>query len=229
MTIAIMQPYFFPYIGYWQLINSVDKFVVMEDLNFIKQGYINRNAILINGEAHRINLGLIGASQNKLINKIEIASHPETMLKTIARTYKHSPYFNDVYPLIRSILEFQETNLARFVINSIEKISDFLELDTEIIHSCDLKIDHQLKAQSLVLDICEKFHTTHYINAIGGQKLYSKDTFKEHGILLSFIKTEVIKYKQFNNEFVPNLSIIDVMMFNSKEALKEMLEKYVLV
>jgi len=224
-----MQPYLFPYIGYWQLVNSVDEFVIMEDLNYIKQGFINRNYILVHGEAHRFTMELHGASQNKLINEIDIGNNREKIIKTIEVTYSNAPYSTDVFPLIKYIMQYPENNLARFISNSIEQISDYLGINTTIIRSSDIKRNHQLKAQDMVLDICKQLHTTCYINSIGGQKLYSKDIFKEHGLELFFIKTNSVEYKQFNNAFVPNLSIIDVMMFNSKVALKDMLNKYVLI
>ena len=229
MTLAIMQPYLFPYIGYWQLIYSVDIFVIMEDLNFIKQGYVNRNSILINGKAQRFTLELMHASQNKLMTEIEIGNNREQLLKTVERAYKHAPYFQDVFPLIKTVLEFPEKNLAKFISNSIVKISNYLGIETKIVYSCDFERDHQLKAQDMVLDICNKFKATNYINAIGGQKLYSSEVFKEHGVKLNFIEAEIVEYKQFNNEFVPNLSIIDVMMFNSREKIKEMLTKYICI
>ncbi len=229
MTLAIMQPYLFPYIGYWQLVYSVDTFVIMEDLNYIKQGYINRNCILINGQAQRITLELIHASQNKLMTEIEIGNNREQLLKTVERAYKHAPYFPDVFPLIRTVLEFPEKNLAKFISNSIVEISNFLGLDTKIVHSCDFERDHQLRAQDMVLDICKKFNATNYINTIGGQKLYSSEVFKDHGINLNFIEPEITEYRQFKNEFVPKLSIIDVMMFNSREEIDEMLKKFVCI
>ena len=229
MTLAIMQPYLFPYIGYWQLVYSVDTFVIMEDLHYIKQGYINRNSILVNGKAQRITLELMHASQNKLMTEIEIGNNREQLLKTVERAYKHAPYFNDVFPLIRTVLEFPEKNLARFTSSSIVKISDFLGLDTKFVHSCDFERDHRLRAQDMVLDICKKFNATNYINTIGGQKLYSSEVFKDHGINLNFIEPEITEYRQFKNEFVPKLSIIDVMMFNSREEIDEMLKKFVCI
>jgi hypothetical protein len=229
MTLAIMQPYLFPYIGYWQLVYSVDTFVIMEDLNYIKQGYINRNCILVNGEAQRITLELMHASQNRLMTEIEIGNNREVLLQTIERAYKHAPYFHDVFPLIKTVLEFPEKNLAKFISNSIEKISSFLGLETKIVHSCDFERDHRLKAQDMVLDICKRFKAANYINTIGGQKLYSSEVFKEHGVNLNFIEPEIVEYKQFNNKFVPRLSIIDVMMFNSPLEIDKMLKKFVCI
>lgn len=228
LKLAIMQPYLFPYIGYWQLINFVDKFVIMEDLHYMKQSFINRNYILINGQAHLLTLQLISSSQNKLINEIEIGNNREMMIKTIERAYMHAPYFKEVFPLIKSILEYPEKNLARFIGNSLIEISNFLGIDTEFVYSYDIQRDHNLKRQEMVLDICDRIGTTHYINAKGGRKLYDKKKFKEHGINLNFITTEPIEYKQFRNVFVENLSIIDIMMFNSKDEIGAMLEKYVL-
>ncbi len=229
LTIAIMQPYLFPYIGYWQLINSADTFVILDDVNYIKKGYINRNNILINGEVHRFTLNLIGASQNKMINEIEVGENAAKILTSIALSYKKAPYFQEVFPLIESILEFPEKNLAKFVGNSLKMISVYLEIDTEFIYSSNLQKDNSLKAEEKMIDICEKLNTENYINLIGGQKLYRKEDFQEHSMKLNFIETEIVEYRQFKNEFISYLSIIDIMMFNSKEEVRKMLNRYNLI
>ena len=102
-------------------------------------------------------------------------------------------------------------------------------MDTKFIYLSDLQGNTTLKAQERTIDICKRLDADQYINAIGGQKLYSKEVFKKHGIKLNFIKTDLVEYRQFHNEFLPNLSIIDIMMFNSKKEIKEMLQKYVLI
>ena len=83
MTVAIMQPYLFPYIGYWQLIHAVDTFVIFDDVNYIKKGYINRNNILVNGQKQTFTLELMSASQNKLINDIDIGNNIEKVMESI--------------------------------------------------------------------------------------------------------------------------------------------------
>ncbi|MGB5965067.1 MAG: WbqC family protein [Sulfurimonadaceae bacterium] len=229
MTLAIMQPYFFPSIGYWQLLNAVDTFVIYDDVNFIKKGYINRNSILHTGQVQKITLELSGASQNKLINEIEVGNNSKKLLKSIEQAYKKAPQYEIVFPLIESILENPEKNLAKFIGNSLQKIADYLECNTEIVYSSDLEKDNNLKAQDKVLDICKRLGASNYINAIGGQELYNKEAFEAENIELKFIKTELIEYKQFKNEFVPYLSIIDIMMFNSNKAIQNMLNSYKLV
>ena len=156
MTLAIMQPYFFPYIGYWQLINAADTFVIYDDVNFIKKGYINRNSILLSGRPHVFTLKLIGASQNKLINEIEVGDNSRKILKTIEMSYKKSPYFHIVFPIIKDILNNKEKKLAKFLGYSIKRISEYLEIDTRFIYSSDIEKDNALKAQDKILDLSKK-------------------------------------------------------------------------
>lgn len=229
MTLAIMQPYLFPYIGYWQLINAVDSFVIYDDVNFIKQGYINRNSILSNGKLQQFTLELIGASSNKLIKEIEIGNNVNKILKTIKQSYIKAPFFENVIILLEEILVNKEKNLAKYIGYSLEKISHYLEINTSFMYSSNIKKDIELKAQDKVIDICKNLNARKYINAIGGQELYSKEIFKKNGIELNFLKTELVQYKQFKNDFVPYLSIIDILMFNSKDEIKNMLDRYALV
>lgn len=229
MKIGIMQPYFFPYIGYWQLINCVDKYVIYDDVNFIKQGWINRNRILIKGEPEYFNLPMIGASSNKLINEIEVNSDDRFLrkkLRMLEGAYNKAPYYKTVYPIICQIMNCGERNLARFLEYSIHAICDYLGIETEIIISSHINKDDSLKGQEKVLDICKILGATEYYNAIGGKKLYSYETFKEHNIKLAFVQTNDIQYKQYQDKFQSELSIIDVMMFNSIENIQEMLYNY---
>lgn len=229
MTIAIMQPYLFPYIGYWQLINAVDTFVIYDDVNYINKGYINRNSILSNGKSQQFTLELIGASQNKLINEIEVGNNLKKLLKTIEMSYKKAPYFDNIFLIIEDIFNQEEKNLAKFIGYSLQKIANYLDIDTKFIYSSHIEKDNTLKAQDKIIDICKKLEARVYINSIGGQELYNKEKFKEENIKLNFLKTQFIEYKQFKNDFVPSLSIIDILMFNSKDEIKNMLNRYELV
>ncbi|MGJ0359100.1 WbqC family protein [Aliarcobacter cryaerophilus] len=229
MTLAIMQPYLFSYIGYWQLINAVDTFVIFDDVKFIKKGYINRNSILVGGKSQQITLELIGASQNKLINEIKVGNNSQKLLKTIEMSYKKAPYFDNVFSIIEDILNQEESNLAKFIGYSLQKISNYLEIDTKFIYSSSIEKDNSLKAQNKILDICKKLDATDYINAIGGKELYDKDKFEKQNIKLNFLEPEIQKYMQLESEFISYLSIIDIIMFNNKDNISKMLMQYKLL
>lgn len=232
MKLGIMQPYFFPYIGYWQLINVVEKYVIYDDVNFIKGGWINRNRILMNGEAKFINLQMHKASPNKHINDIEVMGnniYNKKLLKTIENCYKNAPYYDDVFPIIESIIMLGKSNLAEYLEFSIRAICKHLSIDTDIIISSTLAKNNALRGHDKIIEICKKLGANEYLNAIGGQDLYSYKEFTEQGIKLRFLKTGRVCYQQFNNEFVPNLSIIDVMMFNSNEKVHQLLNIYEII
>lgn len=229
MKITIMQPYLFPYIGYFQLINAVDTFVIYDDINYIKQGWINRNRILLNNQPFFLTFNLKGASSFKKINEIEINHNSKKLLKTINQAYSKSPFFDEVYGLIEKIIRHDTTNLSGFVTNSIIEISKFLEIGTKFEISSQINVGTEMKGQDRVIGICKYFDATEYVNAIGGKELYSKEDFANERIYLKFLKTDEIIYKQFDNEFHPFLSIIDVMMFNSIPTIINFLNKYILV
>lgn len=232
MKLGIMQPYFVPYIGFWQLLNAVDEYVIYDDVNFIKGGWINRNRILVQGKAQYINIQMVGASPFKKINEIEVnasSAWREKLMKTIDQAYCKAPHYQEVLPLIKEIIFCDKNNLAEFVANSIRCVCNYLGITTHLFISSEFEQDRTLHGQSRVLNICEHLNATEYYNAIGGQELYSKQTFLQHGIELHFLKTNEIVYPQFKNDFISSLSILDVMMFNSKEQIQEMLKAYTLV
>lgn len=232
MKLAIMQPYLFPYLGYWQMMNAVDRFVVYDDVNYIKGGWINRNYILSNGAPHLFTLSLDKASPFKKINETEIKPGPENrskVLSFIRNAYMKAPYFKAVFPLLEDIFGQEENNLALFLFNHFRKVCGYIGIKTELLLSSDIEKDNSLRAQDKVIEINKKLNAAQYINAIGGQELYSRDDFAANGLRLSFIRMKPETYPQFGNEFVPNLSIIDVMMFNSPENIRRLLSSYELV
>jgi len=229
MKLAIMQPYFFPYIGYWQLIFAADTFVIYDDVNYIKKGYINRNSILVSGANHLLILELLGASQNKKINEIGIGGNIPKILKTIEHAYKKSPYFENIFPIIKKVLNNQEKNLSQFLLFSITIICEYLDIQTKFIISSEINKNNELRGQDKIINICESLQATKYINAIGGQDLYQKEMFSQKGTELLFIKSKSIDYLQFQAPFVPNLSIIDMLMFNNKEQVKQYLTEFELI
>lgn len=232
MKIGVMQPYFFPYIGYWQLLAAVDKYVIYDDVNYIKGGWINRNRILVGGSPKFFNAGLIGASQNKLIKEVQVNIAPKEIdksLHTLEYNYKKAPFFDAVYPLMEECLRYDSDILSEYLAHSIRCVCRYLDIDTQIIMSSDLHKDNSLRGQDKVLAICHELEATDYYNAIGGQELYDFDIFAGHGMQLHFLQTGDVTYQQFGNEFYPNLSIIDVLMFNDKEKVKKLLQEYQLV
>lgn len=232
MTLAIMQPYLFPYVGYFQLINAVDKFVIYDDVAFINKGWINRNSILSNGKASLFTLPLVGASQNKLINEIEIenlSAWGKKFLKTLEQNYKKAPHYQSVISIVEKIVQSENTNIADLIYVSLQEICEYLKIDTELVRTSTIYQNQHLKAQERILDICLQEKATHYINPIGGQELYDKTLFAENGIKLNFIQSKRSEYQQFKNEFVPWLSIIDLMMFCSVDEIKQQLTMFELV
>jgi len=229
MKVALMQPYFFPYIGYFQLINAVDIFVIYDDVNFIKQSWITRNIILLKNEEFRINLVVEGASSSKRINQINRIVGSRKWLKTIEQCYKKAPFFSSVYPIVEEIALNGEKKLSKFLLFSLLKIATHLDIETKFKLSSEIEKDNDLNGQDKVLAICKEVKTTKYINAIGGQNLYDKEAFNKNGIELNFIKSNPITYIQNDNPFIPWLSIIDVLMFNNKHEVKELLNQYELI
>tara|TARA_B110001452_G_scaffold263794_1_gene265770 strand:+ start:1338 stop:2027 length:690 start_codon:yes stop_codon:yes gene_type:complete len=229
MKVAIMQPYFFPYIGYWQLVNYVDVFVIYDDVNFINRGFINRNKFLQKTKSQLFTLELFGASQNKKINEIKLGENSEKILKSIVHNYSKAPFFKDVLPILEEILNNNNENLAKFLGFSLINISKYLKIDTRLLYSSDLKNDKTLKAEDRLIEMSKILNAKEYINSIGGIKLYNKNAFAKKKIRLSFLETNEISYKQFNNEFEPNLSIIDILMFNSVNKIKIMLNQFQLI
>jgi len=229
MNLAVMQPYLFPYIGYWQLIDAVDIFIIYDDVNFIKQGYINRNNILQKQKAHLFTLELIGASSNKKINDIKIGGNSNKLLRTIKQNYSKAPFYEDVSQVLEEILNNEEKELSKFLGFSLVKIAKYLNINTKFLYSSDIKNDKTFKVQDRLIEMSKILNATGYINSIGGIELYDKEVFSQNDINLSFLKTHEISYKQFNNEFVPNLSIVDILMFNSKDNIKNMLTQFELI
>jgi len=222
VRVGIMQPYFFPYIGYFQLIGVVDFFIVYDNIKYTKKGWINRNRILQNSKDVIFSLPLKSASDYFDVRERELVAdfNREKLLNQFKEAYRRAPYFAVTFPLLEQILWYKDVNLFGFLYNSIDRICVHFGITTKIMISSDIAINHDLKNQDKVLALCSAVGATNYVNAIGGMELYSKETFMEKGIALNFIKSKPFEYQQFGNAFVPWLSIIDVMMFNPLETIR---------
>ncbi len=223
MKVAIMQPYFFPYVGYFQLIHHVDTYVVYDDVNFIKKGWINRNRIIVNAKPSYITLELERASQNKKINEITIGKNRKELLTTIIQSYRKAPYFGPVIELLERSFNNSEISLSRYVEESLKNVCAYLNIGAFFSRSSDLAKNNLLKGEAKIIEICKVTGADVYINPIGGISLYDKEEFKKHDIELHFLRSLPRKYRQFQEGFIGDLSIINVMMFNSAEEIGRML------
>jgi hypothetical protein len=228
-SLAIMQPYFLPYIGYFQLIEAVDKFIIYDDVNFINKGWINRNNILVDCQQFKFTIPILGLSQNKHINQLEINKDLiwiKKIKKTVEYAYKKAPYFDVGFNLFLEIMDFEGEKFNYFVLNSIEKISNYLEISTVLVSSSTIYKNNHLSGQDRIIDICKKENAEIYINSIGGKAIYNKELFDKENINLKFLKSNHVNYKQFNCNFIPSLSILDVIMFNDLKTIKNYLSNY---
>jgi len=230
MKLAIMQPYFLPYIGYWQLINSVDTFVIYDNIQYSKNGWFNRNNILLNNKKTMFTIPLKKDSDSlDVVNRYLANNSKKQVQKTLAQiksSYRKAPEFKHVFPLLENIFLNEEENLFKYIYASVLQICKYLEIDTKIIISSEIDIDHSLKSQEKVIAITKSLNAKKYINPIGGLKLYNTKDFNENNIELLFQESNVPEYKQNIDEYISYLSIIDIMMFNNKYEIKKMLKEY---
>lgn len=225
-----MQPYFFPYIGYFKLMNAVDEFIVYDNIEFTKKGWINRNRILVNGKDEFITLPLKKDSDFLDVNDRFLAESwsqdRSKMLNRIKESYRKAPCFNEIFPLIERCILFEEKNLFDFIFNSIQEIKNQLGIKTILHKSSEIPIDHKLKSEEKVISICKKLEAKQYINPFGGISLYNVENFAEQNIELTFLKPNLTTYLQFGPSFIPYLSIMDTLMFNDHTAMSEMLQSF---
>jgi hypothetical protein len=224
-----MQPYLFPYVGYFQLMHAVDRFVVYDDVAFIKQGWVNRNRILINGQPSYFTVPIKHASSFAPIRDTLVddgrqhARWIEKTLKTIDNAYRRAPQFAHVFPLIEAVLKRPTSRVAELAVASLKAVAELLEIGTEWVDSSTLYGNAQLSGEERVLAICRAERATDYVNASGGRELYDRDRFAAAGLRLHFLQPRPIEYRQFNDPFVPWLSIVDVLMFNPIETVRAFL------
>ena len=223
MKVAIMQPYFLPYIGYWQLIAAVDAFVVYDNIKYTKKGWINRNRFLMNGVEAGFSLPLRKDSDFMDVNQRYLADafDRENLLNRFREAYRKAPEFSSVMPLLEQIIRNPEANLFEYILGSIRVVCGFLEIKTPLVVSSTIACDHSLKSGERVQAICKALEADTYVNPVGGMELYSKEDFARNGIDLKFLKALPFEYSQGGSPFVPWLSILDVLMFNSKTLIKE--------
>lgn len=230
MKVAIMQPYFLPYIGYWQLLNYVDTFVIYDNIQFTKKGWIHRNRILDQGKDYLFSLPLKKDSDFLDVKDRVIAPDAkksiQKIINKIENSYQKAPFYKARIDLIKSCFLQDESNLFQFILNSVNWIMDELSISTKLKISSEIHIDHSLKSQDKVLALSKALNASEYINPIGGLDLYSKDDFIKAGVNLKFLKPLHIEYQQFNHPFISSLSIIDLLMFNDNSTIETYLDRF---
>lgn len=229
-TITMMQPYLFPYLNYFQLIAAADVFVLGDDLQYIKSGWINRNRILEHNDARMITFPLKRDSFDLAINQRQLSDTFDDESKRLVNVLKHhysrAPYFSQVMPLLERLIGFPERNLALYIEHTIRGLCAYLDIDTQVVRASDLNLPRILDKQDRVIKTAQLFDATLYINPMGGMALYGQDYFLRQGLALKFMQMDDISYPQYRLPFVANLSIIDVMMFNDVQRIRTLLGCY---
>ncbi|MCQ4264374.1 hypothetical protein CXK91_00390 [Stutzerimonas stutzeri] len=229
-TVSMMQPYLFPYMGYFQLIALSDVFVLGDDLQFVKGSWMNRNRILVNGQPKLITFPLKKGHQTERINERwlcdDFDKEADALLTMLERCYAKAPHRDTVLPLIHGILHCPERNLALFTENALRCLCAYLNIRTPIYRGSSLGLPAKMEMQDRVIQITHRMDGELYLNPIGGMDLYCPARFRADGLLLRFLRMDDIAYPQFKHPFVPSLSIIDVLMFNSRETLKDLLQRF---
>ena len=223
--IAVMQPYFFPYLGYYQLFNCVDEFIFFDDANFFKKGFINNNYFVLSGIKTKFTIPIKNASQNRSINQHEYIKDRliKKFLKSVYLNYKESKKFQCIFNIINQIFDTDNLNVADLNITTITKIFQYLNINKKFFKSSDILPKGQYKNKTWIAEICKVREGTTYINSFGGRRLYKADFFKSYDLDLEFLKPNFSKYMQFSKAFIPSLSMIDVLMHNSKEEVRKLL------
>lgn len=231
-----MQPYIFPYLGYFQLMQAVDRFVLLDDVNFIKKGWINRNQILINGTPQYFTIPISGASQNKLIFELALAPDDgwrRKLLQTFRQAYLRAPHYSAVEELIAPLIDNSVTELDQFLYESLVAVSRYIGISTPIVKTSRAYELHEVRGQDRILRICQKENADQYINPIGGRDLYDHATFQQAGVELLFLRPRLPDYPQgkagSERGFIPGLSILDALMFNAPEDICRMLDQAELI
>ena len=221
-AVAIMQPYFLPYIGYFQLIAACDVFVVYDNIKYTKKGWINRNRMLRNGSDAMFSLPLQGAPDHLDVDQRRLADSPDRhrWLAQLKGAYGRAPYYDATLPLLERIAACEDDHLFAFLHHALLATCAHLGIDTPIRIASQVPADHGLKSQDRVLAICEALGARRYVNPIGGTELYAKEDFAARGIELCFLRARPLDYPQFGSGFVPWLSIVDVLMFNPLETVR---------
>ena len=231
MKIAIIQPYLFPYIGYFSLIKNTDFFVFFDTPQYIRKGWINRNRILsANGDITYFTVPIQKADRNTPINKIIVANNYDWKMKTLGQLniYKKAPNYGRVIDLVKGIFNTDTMLISDLAIKSIVKTCEYLDIDIkyDIFSKMNLALPEVKEPDEWALYITKELGYNTYINPPGGMSFFNREKYQINDVDLQFLVQEIIPYRQNREVFIPALSMIDVMMFCSCNEINEMLCKY---
>lgn len=251
MRIAIMQPYFFPYLGYFQAMHAVDKYILHDRLHYIKEGFVHRNRYLtVGGDVKFFNIAIRKKSSYSLIGDVRVADHVPwrgKIKEQLKQNYRRAPFFEKVFPLVEKVVDADTDFLAEINAKSIAMVRDYLGIPCELIPNAENYMDVEAQLQSIyagelggqfeiekkamrMMMVCQKENARIFINAIGGRDLYDPDQFRSRGVDLYFVQSEIVEYKQCGTKpFQANLSILDVLFNCSREEVRDMLSCYDLI
>ncbi len=229
MNVAVMQPYLFPHLPYFQLVHAVDRFVVLDDVQYISRGWINRNRILGQHGPLRFTLPLYQASQNREIRELERADDERwqrRFFSTLHHSYRRAPHFESTMDLVDRVFQHGERRLAPWLLNGLRLVGEQLGIPDRFVASAAVYNNGHLKGVQRIMDICAKERATCYVNGAGGRGLYERSTFEGRALQLRFVDPLPRPYRQLGLPFVAGLSILDVLMFNSAAEIEEHLASY---
>ena len=229
MKLAVMQPYLFPYIGYWQLMKAADLFVVLDDVNYIRRGWINRNRILLDGATQFFTLPVENASQNRLIMDTKLcfdAKQRENLLRTFKHAYRGKPGLPEMLPLLGEAFRDPQTDLVDFLEHTMVQVAPLLEIDTPILRASRLRKGEHGKGQAGILELCKITGADTYLNPIGGKALYNREDFLRQGITLHFVESQPEQITACIQDTAWDLSVLDLLLRFPREALLQALECY---
>ncbi|CAH0131508.1 hypothetical protein E3Z27_07770 [Pseudomonas mediterranea] len=221
--IALMQPYFLPYLGYFQLIAAVDCFVIYDNVQFIKNGWIERNRYLLGQEPKWFRVPLTKGSHTQQImeKRISEAFDPGDILNQLSFAYRRAPHASRMLAWLEALLVAPARNIAELNERMLRACCSLIGLQTPITRSSDLPISADSKAQDRVLEVVQASTGTHYLNPFNGGHLYQAEAFQQAGITLELLKPALPDYRQGSDEhpFVPGLSILDALMYNDPQTV----------
>jgi hypothetical protein len=227
MIVAIMQPYFFPYIGYFQLMSAVDTFVIYDDVQYINRGWVNRNRIASRGLVQWLTMPVSKAPREWPINKrhyVDDSKVRARLVEKVQRTYSQSAFFDAVFPELEDLINYADCNVARHNANSLTSLARKLGVDCRVVKSSEIEKPSGLKGAAKIIDICDRIGARHYINSIGGRLLYDANEFRRRSIELLFLETQVPP--QQLSVGPQYLSIIDSLMREGPVASRQALAEY---
>lgn len=229
MNVAIMQPYFFPYIGYLQLMAAVDTFVFLDDVQYIERGWVNRNRIRLREKTHWLGCAVRAASRSLAINQREYLLQDErhgipAVLAKLHSGYSRAPHYQEGMALLGELLAFPDANVARFNENLLRGLAQSLGLECSFCRSSELELSDGLRGEERIIDIAQRVGARRYINPIGGRPLYQSENFEAAGVELRFLRTQV--EGQVLGDKQEQLSAIDWLMMRGCEGIQARLADF---